>query len=235
MIILNYGLPYSGKSYFTSQFPKPYVISLDGNAKYLYPEGSYKVVRSINDYSRAISDFLKDPKDFETLIIDPIDLLEQYIRGYYLDKLNIEDEAEGDFGKPWRLIREGFYQSILKTTKFAGDVILISWEQNITSKNRLGVETTRVAPGFNPKLQDRISGLTTMIAHSVKVVSKRGTKETTSYKVSFGHFADELSGTRIPIKSTIINNSYDEFKHNLGHKKEGDSVASSKDVSKSSK
>ena len=33
-----------------------------------------------------------------------------------------------------------------------------------------------------------------------------------------GHYAEELSGTRIPLKETLITNDYDEFKQSIGGK-----------------
>ena len=73
MIIWLYGKPYSGKTTFASQFPNAYFISLDKNAQFL--TDNYVNVSNIDDYSKAIKDFMKDPKEYETLVIDTIDLL----------------------------------------------------------------------------------------------------------------------------------------------------------------
>lgn len=222
MIIWLYGQPYSGKSTFANKFPKPFFISIDKNAKYITE--NYVDVNSLDEYSQELSKFMENPGDRETLIIDNIDLLEQFIRDYYLDKLGIEDESDLDnYGKTWRLIREGTYRSVMKSTKlnkkFKGDIILISQEDEYVTKSKLGAETTNYRPGINPKLHDRITSLTTLVCRTFKDSKKVNGEEVSRYYVSLGDKSNELSGTRIPLKETLIKNDYEEFKKAIGGNK----------------
>ena len=214
MIMWLYGKPFSGKTKFASEFPNPYFISLDKNAQYITDD--YVNVSTIQEYSDALKEFLDDPGDHETLVIDTIDLLEQYVRAYYLDKLGIEDESDrDDFGKAWRLVREGSFQPILKAMEFKGNVIFISHEDIYTTKNVLGSEVTHYKPGINDKLHDRISGLTSIIGRTYKDSRKVGGEIINRYYVSFGSIPEELSGTRVPLKDVVIENTYEAFKNNI--------------------
>lgn len=218
IIIWLYGAPYSGKTTFANKFPKPFFISLDKNAQYITDD--YINVSNVDDYFKAVKDFMKDPQDYETLVVDNIDLLEQMMRRYYLDKFGIEDEGDrDDYGKTWRLIREGTYQNVMiATTGFTGDVILISQEDEFVTKTKLGMEINNYRPGINKKLHDRIGSLTTLIIRAFKDAKRVKGEEIVSYKISMGHYAEELSGTRIPLKETLITNDYDEFKQSIGGK-----------------
>ena len=215
MIIWLYGQPYSGKTTFANKFPKPFFISLDKNAQYITDD--YINVSNVDEYFEALNHFMKDPKDYKTLVIDNIDLLEQFIREYYLTKFGIEDEGDrDDYGKTWRLVREGTYMNILSAVKFPGNVILISQEDEYMVKSKLGSEITKYRPGINKKLHDRIGSLTTLIVRAYKDSKKVAGKEVVKYKISMGDSADELSGTRIDLSSTLINNDFDEFKESVG-------------------
>ena len=114
-------------------------------------------VSSVDEYFKAIKAFMKDPQDYETLVIDNIDLLEQMMRRYYLDKFGVEDEGDrDDYGKTWRLIREGTYQNVLMAvTGFTGNVILISQCDEYVTKSKLGTEINNYRPAINKKLHDR--------------------------------------------------------------------------------
>lgn len=214
MIFWIYGKPYAGKTKFASEFPKPFFISLDKNAQYITDD--YVNVNSIQDYSDELSKFLKDPGDRETLVIDLIDLVEQYTRAYYLEKQDIEDEGDlDDYGRTWRLIREGTYRSILKAMEFQGNIVFISHETENITKNMVGNEITHYEPGLNKKLHSRISGLTTVIGRAYKDSKKVGGEIVNRYYISFGSVPEELSGTRIPLKETIIENTFEAFQQNI--------------------
>lgn len=216
MIIWLYGTPYSGKTTFANKFPKPFFISLDKNAQYITDD--YINVSNVDEYFKAVKDFMKDPQDYETLVVDNIDLLEQMMRRYYLDKFGVEDEGDrDDYGKTWRLIREGTYQNVMMAvTGFSGNVILISQCDEYVTKSKLGMEINNYRPAINKKLHDRIGSLTTLIIRTYKDAKKVKGEETVEYKVSLGHFAEELSGTRVPLNTTLINNDYKEFTEALG-------------------
>ena len=220
MLAWIYGSPYSGKTTFASNFPKPFFISLDKNAQYIMEdENSYVNVNSLQEYSDELKKFLKDPGDFETLVIDNIDLLEEYVREYFLDKLGIEDESDReDYGKAWRLIREGTYQAVMKSSKFKGDTIWISLQDEYTTKSKLGTEITNYRPGINKKLHNRLSGLTTIFCRAYKDSKKVGGEVISRYFISIGDEATELSGTRLEIKETKIPNDYEAFMNNFEQK-----------------
>lgn len=212
-----YGSPYSGKTTFANSFPEPFFISLDKNAQYIVEdEDAYVNVNSVQEYSDALKEFMDNPGKYKTLVIDNIDLLEQYVREYYLDKLKIEDEGErDDYGMAWRLIREGTYQAIMKSSKFHGDIIWISLEEEHFTKSKLGADISNFRPRINPKLHDRLSGMTTVVCRAYKDTKKVGKEVVNRHFISIGDTVNELGGTRLAVKETKIENNYNEFNDNF--------------------
>jgi hypothetical protein len=218
-----YGQPMSGKSTWAGQLPKAAVLSLDGNAKFnrkpdgtplFAPEDIYEV-SDIDELREKYTEIVKSKK-YETLLIDTVDILADWIRYGVLEDQGIDDESQGgQFGLAWRLVREGTKKYIVQLIqKFPGTTVLISWEDELTETDRLGREVTTFQPSLMAKLHKDIAGLSSMIIRAKKVQGKSGK---VSYALSFGDEPTEkLVGSRIPIKKTLIPATMDAFYKNFG-------------------
>jgi hypothetical protein len=218
--VLVYGAPMSGKTTFAGGFPNSAVLSLDGNAKFARTADNKKVwkdedIYEANDLEDMQKQFTKivKAKKYDTLIIDTIDVLEQWVRYGVLDNLGIEDESEGDFGKPWRYVRETTKKYLTTMiSKFPGTTLLLGWETTKTMTDRLGREVTYYEPKVNEKLHTDITGMSVAIVRTEKIIDKKGTH----YALSLGNEeSDLLTGSRLPIKKTLIPNSYEKFMSNF--------------------
>lgn len=217
--VLLYGAPYSGKTTFASQWPKPFAITFDNNAQYILKDGkpmfpaggdnSY-YVKDLEDYMAALATAEKG--GFETLIIDPLDLMGNMVRDKVLDDEGITDEAEGQFGRPWRLIKKLFEKLLTRASQFDGNIIFVSWENEKDINDRLGRPVTHYEPSFNRKLITHVTGLTSEVIRAKQVVANGKTQ----FAISLGQEAPiEMGNSRIPIKSKLVPNDIEKYMNNF--------------------
>lgn len=216
--VLLYGKPYSGKTTFAAQLPKPFIMSFDNNAQYIldkdgkqvFTDDNSYVIKDTDDFTKALNKAAKG--GFETLIIDTIDMLDNMVRDYVLEQENLNEEGEAEFGRAWRLIRKMDEKLLTQISHFKGNIIWIGWEQEKDIKDRLGRSTTHFEPKFNPKVMTHLTGLTSSIVHA-KQIDRNGKQ---FYALSFGEDAPlEEGSSRLPIKAKLIPNDYQKFIDNF--------------------
>lgn len=205
-----YGQPFSGKTTFASQFPNAKIISTDGNAKYLFKKEDIFEVKNYKDLNDTFAK-LKSGEKLDTLIIDTTGYLLDYIKFYFLEKNHIEDPGDIAY-KGWTMMRNMQWEIILGLANLAETVIFISHEKQTIEKNKFGRELTTFEPDFDEKLRDKMTGIMTLVGRAVKDTSE---KSDTKYWLDIGHTDDEVGGTRMPLKNTRIELSYDAFKNNI--------------------
>lgn len=214
-----YGKPFTGKTYFASQFTKALILSTDGNARFYADNADYKKISDLNDFNREIKTILEGNHGYETIILDVTEHLYDFVRDYYLDKNNVDDESQmGGFAIGWRLIRNGFWSIIKKLANTDYNVIFISHEQVDVTKDALGREKFYYRPalgGNNDELRTKLSGIVQLIGRTTTEEVEINGEVIKNYFVSFGSVSNELSGVRVPLQSLKLNNSYYEFSENL--------------------
>lgn len=214
-----YGKPFTGKTYFASQFPKPLILSTDGNARFYSDNADFKKVSNLKDFNDQMKFVLEGKHEYQTIILDVTEHLYDFVRDYYLDKNNVDDESQmGGYAIGWRLIRNGFWSIVKKLANTDYNVIFISHEQVDVTKDALGREKFYYRPalgGNNDDLRTKMSGIMQLIGRTTTEEVEINGEVIKQYFVSFGSASNELSGVRVPLKSLKINNSYDEFKSNI--------------------
>lgn len=205
-----YGKPFSGKTKFATEFPKPFVINTDGNAKFFTPD--YAIVKNIDEFTKKLAWFLEGKHEYETLVIDVLEHVHDFVREYYLDKFDIDHESDLGYGKAWNAIKEGFWTILNKISKSNYNVVLISHETEYNEVSKIGKETTRYKPALPDKLHDRMCGIMQLVGRSYFDEVMLNGAPVKQYYVSFGSNAAELSGVRIPLTKHKCENSYAEFK-----------------------
>lgn len=207
-----YGTPFSGKSYFADTFPKPYVINTDGNLQF-YKNADGVIVSNYEEFVRALEEF--DTEKYDTLIIDVADHLYDMCRETFLNSKGIEHESDltsqggaNTYGKGWTLLREQFWYMISKVRNIPTNLVLISHDSEKEEKGKLGQTKTIYTPAtIPPVVVNKMCGIMHFVGHCYR--------DGDEYKVSFGGNDNEKSGQRLPIKSKIINNTYEDFIENL--------------------
>ena len=209
-----YGVPFSGKSYFAASFPNTYVINTDGNLQFYKNASGGTQVSNYEEFVKALENF--DSEKYDTLVIDVLDHVYDMCREKFLQENGIEHESDyestGAYGKGWTLLREQFWYLISKIRNIPTNLVLISHDAEKEEKGKLGTTKTIYAPATIPKaIISKLSGIMHFVGHCYKDDEK--------YVISFGGNDNELSGYRLPIKETIIENSYEKFVENIEERK----------------
>lgn len=208
-----YGKPFSGKTKFATEFPDAFVINTDGNA-HLFTD-NVGLVSNLEEFRTQLAWFLKGDHEYKTLIIDVVEHIYDFVRQYYLDKLDVDYEADAGYGKAWKMIREGFWTLMQSLASSRYNVILISHEEEYTEKNKIGREITKFRPTLDVKMHDRLCGIMKLVGRCFKDEVVLNGEPVRKYYVSFGSNVDELSGVRIRLNKLKIDNTYEEFVSNL--------------------
>lgn len=208
-----YGKPFSGKTKFATEFPKAFVINTDGNARFFTKH--YATVKNMKQFSEQLNWFLTGKHEYETLVIDVMEHVYDFVREYYLDKFGIDHETDLGYGKAWTVIREGFWTIINKIANCDYTVVLISHEVEYTEVNKIGKEVTKFKPAINDKLHDRMCGILQLVGRCYYDEVILNNEPVKKYHVSFGSNVNELSGVRVPLIKNKIENTYEMFKTNI--------------------
>lgn len=218
MNIWLYGQPFSGKTYLASKFPDNYIISTDGNAEYLFPSDHIFRVKTYADFENAYKELRKIPKDkIKYVTIDVTSYLLDLVREHWLDEQKknspgITHESDIPY-KGYRMLRDAQWDVLLVLTRLCDNIIFISHENIWVEKNKFGREINRFDPVFDDKLKTQMTGLMTIIARTVKEKDNNGNYH---YNLDIGDIQEELGGTRLPLKSTKIEDvDYEKFMANI--------------------
>lgn len=152
-----YGSPNTGKTHFAAQFPKPLLLSTDGN--YVYeniPANSldaWEVGPLAKDDQKAkaymnILEVLKNTNTFETVILDLVEGAYRLARNHYLKVLKIVHESDLGWGKAHTTVRENFISGIEQLFKLPVNVIILSHEES----KRIEPKGAAAYDVFRPKL-----------------------------------------------------------------------------------
>lgn len=209
-----YGEPFSGKTKFATEFPNPIILSTDGNASKYLPKERIFIVKDADEFGSTLDKVINDKLDIEydTVIIDVVEQVYDYLRTYYLNKLGIDYEGDVGFGKTWKMIEEGMWELFKPLAHLDKNVILISHEEMIVKKTNFGLESNEYRPLLRDKLHTRFTSIMQLVGRVYTEDVDAGVKK---HYVSFGHNGNEMSGVRIELFDTLIPNDYESFIANI--------------------
>lgn len=209
-----YGAPFAGKTHLANTFPKPFIISTDGNAQYF--DADYAHVTNLEEYAKALDKFINNENDYETLVIDNIGQVNDMTRQYELDLKDVIYEGDvNDHGRTWKMTRVRFKNAIKDVNAIKDKHwILIDHEREFIVKDQLGREVTNFEPMIDTT-KENIHGHITRMTSMTGRVYREDTKSGTKHYLSLGEHGNELAGVRVPVKSKLIENNYDAIMENM--------------------
>lgn len=127
--ILLYGIPGIGKSSFANLFPKPLFLDLESGLDQIDCVRTPKI-KSYDEFIEGCALF-KASKEYETLVIDTVDILEQLIWKKLCSDNNCKsiEEVGGGFGKGYTLAQNIFLQLLNSLDDLGKSYIFIAHEQ----------------------------------------------------------------------------------------------------------
>lgn len=209
MRIWLYGAPFNGKTTFASQFKGAKIISTDGNAEYLFPKEDIYRVKNYSDLDKATKEIAALNPTW--LVVDTTEYLLDYLKFKWYADNKVSHESEIAF-KGYSMLRSFLWEQIVSLANLCDNVIFISHEATLIEKNKFGRELTKFEPAFEAALKDKMNGLMTIVMRAVVIPDEKAGKQ---YKLHIKHLDEEFGGTRIPIKSTEIENARKAFEENF--------------------
>ena len=210
-----YGEPYSGKTTFASKFPKPVILSSDGNYRLLTTPAI--TLKSTTEWLAALEELEQGKDDFETVIIDVVDQFFDVYREEFLQAKGKEHETDLNM-KGWEMVRKPFKNLIYRFANIPNkNIIFIGHSKDKTLKDRFGIETNVTTYVLPDDLARYINGLVTMTLHTA--VEKTTETDDNGFKVYvpkhmlYLNALDESikGGSRILFSKDKIDLGYDEF------------------------
>lgn len=215
MKLFIYGEPYTGKTVFASQFPKPLILSTDGNYKHI----TTPVVDIDNNtnWNELIDLLAKKDNDFETIIIDLVDHLIDMVRDDILGNYSISHESDLPHGKGWNLVKKPIYTILRKIVSLPYNIIFIGHSNNFSNVDKMGRETNYINSTLPEKTSNVIKGLVDCTLYTA--IEKEETKDesgnriiTTHYKLYLNAVDDGIKmGSRALFAENIIDTNYSKF------------------------
>jgi hypothetical protein len=159
--MLLYGRKKIGKTSLAAEFPGAFIISCEPGAKALRV---YK--EEVRDWIKAqqVIDAVCKSDRFETIVVDTIDLLYDFIFDQICTKQMIEHpNDENDFGATWRKIRKAFRIEIQKLLTCGKGVIFLSHDTEREVEDREGGKFDRIQPTMAKQAMEEVEGVVDLI------------------------------------------------------------------------
>lgn len=210
--IFLYGESFVGKTTFASSFPKPLLISTDGNFKHIDIDAAIisdemnwqttsgvTVKKSGWEVFKDLVEVLSN-SDYETIIVDVIKDIYDMCRNMVLRSQGVIHESEIKAqGKSWALIDTEFLPTLRKLMTLNKNVILITHE-----KDREGKAVPTTIDSLTQKIQTYVDINARMI---VKQVPGQEAYRALMVRAQGG----QAGGNRLGLVNQIIDPNYDKL------------------------
>lgn len=159
---LLYGPSKIGKSTWCSKINKGLFLSTEPglNALEVYSIS----IQTWEDLLSACSEISKGNHDFETIIIDTIDIAYTLCTQYFCKKYNVDHESDVGYGKLYGLINNEFHRVINKLAFLNTGLILVSHSTEIEIDTRVG-KKTKIIPTLPTKARKIVTSLVDLILY----------------------------------------------------------------------
>jgi hypothetical protein len=161
--IILYGEEKIGKTTLASKFPNAFFLMCEpgGKALSIYQ----KPVTSWMEFKAYLSLIEDEPHNFETVVVDTVDILFTMCSNYVCQKLVIEHPSDEAYGKGWKALRDEFTETMIRMHQLECGLLFLSHatEKEITRRN--GETSHRIIPTMAKQAREILEGLCDIIAY----------------------------------------------------------------------
>lgn len=180
--VLLYGEPKSGKTTTATKFPRHLLLAFQKGYNAI-PGAMAQPINSWAEFRKVLRQ-LKDPKvkeQFQTIIIDTVDIAYGYCEKYICDNAPRGDgtfgvDAIGDipYGKGYTLVANEFDSSLRQIAQLDYGLVMISHATDKTFKDENGNEYNRIVPTLDKRAKNIVSRMVDLYGYSRIVTDKDG-------------------------------------------------------------
>lgn len=216
-VIWIYGLPFSGKTFFSNKFPDPLMLNTDGNVKFvdapyirikdeIIQKGRMQPERKFawQVFKDTVEELEKKDNTFKTIVVDLLEDMYEHCRVFMCHQMGISHESDDSF-KAWDKVRSEFLNTMKRLVNLDYEnIVFISHED--TSKDIMkkgGDKITAIKPNLQDKVANKIAGMVDIVARCIADGNVRSLSFKTS-EVIFG-------GGRLTVSTDEIPLDYDAF------------------------
>lgn len=153
-----YGHQKIGKTSFTTQFPNAlhFFFEPSGTDYELYEVAPKNWKEFLNYISLLEKAFEDGEMEFETFILDVVDLAYEQCLKHYSGMQGLEYPPQGDFGQTWKEIKDGFRAAMLRLARLGG-LVCISHVKEHSAETRSGMSYSVMKPSAMNGCNDVLS------------------------------------------------------------------------------
>ena len=216
-----YGEPKSGKTTTATKFPRHLLFAFEKGYNAI-PGAMAQPINSWAEFRKALRQ-LKDPKvkeQFETIIIDTVDIAYSYCEKYICSNAERPDggfgvDSIGDipYGKGYTLLAQEFDESLRTIAQLDYGLVMISHATDKVFKDEAGEEYNRIVPTLDKRAKNIVSRMVDLYGYSRIVTDDKGNDVTKLFLRGTSRYE---AGSRFKYTPDYIDFNYDSLVHAIG-------------------
>ncbi len=209
-----YGEPKSGKTTTATKFPRHLLLAFEKGYNAI-PGAMAQPINSWAEFRKVLTQ-LKDPKvkeQFETIIIDTVDIAYSYCEKYVCanapradGSFGVDSISDIPYGKGYSMVGQEFDESLRKIAQLDYGLVMISHGTDKVFKDETGAEYNKIVPTLDKRAKNIVSRMVDLYGYSRIVTDDKG-QETT--KLFLRGTTRYEAGSRFKYTPDYIDFNYD--------------------------
>lgn len=218
--ILAYGERKIGKTSITSKFKKAIFLKTEPGGKGLNivqcPPDPMQVIKDWYEFDGYV-DLIRESKDYDTVIVDTLDIAYEYCMHAKCDELGISHPNELGYGQGWDAVKQEFIRVMNKLITSGKGVIFISHAEDKDFQKPNGERYSKLIPSMSKAASKWAAGIADIIVYFGYYGSKRFMTIAGSETLEAGHRIEDrfICTTGEPVHSIPMGKNskegYDNF------------------------
>ncbi len=177
-----YGEPKSGKTTTATKFPRHLLLAFEKGYNAI-PGAMAQPINSWAEFRKVLTQ-LKDPKvkeQFETIIIDTVDIAYSYCEKYVCANapradggFGVDNISDIPYGKGYTMVGQEFDESLRKIAQLDYGLVMISHATDKVFKDESGAEYNRIVPTLDKRAKNIVSRMVDLYGYSRIVTDDKG-------------------------------------------------------------